>query len=208
MKKNIKIIGIVLILIVLIVGAYAGYHLLKQYYKPQNGLLGETDPTTEQQDASKAAEDETSSEEESKKPTPAEDFTMYDADGKEVALSSFQGKVTVVNFWATWCGYCKQEMPDFQKAYEKYGDKVNFIMLNATGGKETKEKAAKYVKDEKFTFPVYYDEDQSGQTTYGIYSFPTTFIVDSQGNIAGYAEGMIDGESLENAIDGLLNQDK
>ena len=88
----------------------------------------------------------------------APDFTVVDADGREVKLSDFRGKPTVVNFWATWCGYCKQEMPDFEEVYLEMGDEVNFLMVNMTdGSRETVEMASTYIADSGYTFPVYYD---------------------------------------------------
>ena len=90
------------------------------------------------------------------------DFTVMDASGKEVKLSDFRGKPTVVNFWASWCGPCKSEMPDFDAVYQEMGDEIHFLMVNMTdGGQETLAGAQKFIADSGYTFPVYYDTQYS-----------------------------------------------
>ena len=88
----------------------------------------------------------------------APDFTVYDADGNEVHLSDFRGKPVVLNFWASWCGPCKMEMPDLEKAYQEYGDQIQFMLVDLTdGSQETVEKASAFIKEQGYTFPVFYD---------------------------------------------------
>lgn len=108
----------------------------------------------------------------------APDFTVIDKNGNEVKLSDLRGKPVVLNFWATWCYYCKTEMPDFDKAYDKYPD-IQFMMVNATDGvQETKEKAESYVIGEGFDFDVFYDTKSEAVNAYYITSFPSTFFID------------------------------
>ena len=86
----------------------------------------------------------------------APDFTVYDREGNAVNFSDFAGKPVVINFWATWCGYCVKEMPSFEKAYQEFGDEVVFMMINVTDGfQETKEAAAEFIEEKGYTFPVY-----------------------------------------------------
>ncbi|MBP3544577.1 MAG: TlpA family protein disulfide reductase, partial [Lachnospiraceae bacterium] len=89
--------------------------------------------TTESADKQEAA---TTVEEETTEPekVPAPDFTVIDAEGNEVKLSDMRGKPVVVNFWASWCGPCKMEMPEFEEVYKELGDEVHFMMVNLTDG--------------------------------------------------------------------------
>ena len=135
-------------------------------------------------------------------PVQAPDFTVYDADGKEVNLSDFFGKPTVVNFWASWCGPCQMEMPDFEEKYLELGSKVNFLIVNMTdGARETVETASDFIARQGYTFPVFYDTASSAAMTYGVYSLPTTYFIDAGGIAIAQATGAIDGETLQRGLD-------
>ena len=129
------------------------------------------------------------------------DFTVYDADGNEVHLSDFFGKPIVLNFWASWCGPCKMEMPDFHEKYLELGDKVQFLMVNMTSGRETLEGAKAFINDSGYTFPVLYDTAGSAAYTYSAYTLPTTYFIDADGHGVAYAQGAIDGETLQIGLD-------
>ena len=132
----------------------------------------------------------------------APDFTVYDGDGNGVQLSDFKGKPVVLNFWASWCGPCKMEMPDFEaKCKELEGDVV-FMMVNATdGGRETVDTAKAFLAESGYTFPVYYDTEYSAIYAYGVNAFPTTFFIDAEGNLVAYGQGAMSGETLQTGID-------
>ena len=132
-------------------------------------------------------------------------FTMTDKDGNSLKLSSLTGKPIVVNFWATWCGWCTLEMPDFEEMYKKYGDRVNFAMVNVTGGSETVAKAKKYIEEQGYTFPVYFDTLQEGAQKYGTdYGIPMTFFFDEMGNSVAYIEGAANAATIEQGIGMIL----
>ena len=132
----------------------------------------------------------------------APDFTVYDIDGNEVKLSDFFGKPIVVNFWASWCGPCKMEMPDFQEKYLELGEEVTFLMVNMTdGSRETVDIASAFIAEQGYTFPVFYDTASSAAITYSVYSLPTTFFIDAQGNADAQATGAIDAATLQKGID-------
>ncbi len=140
-----------------------------------------------------------SSEIENEKKAP--DFTVLDEDGNKVKLSDFKGKPVVLNFWATWCYYCDKEMPDFDAAAKKYPD-VQFLMVNATDGvEETVEKAKKYIEDKGFEFPVFFDTEMEAVINYNITGFPSTYLLDKDGNLVAYRSGMMDLETLEKGIE-------
>ena len=138
----------------------------------------------------------------------APDFTVYDQAGNAVNLSDFVGKPTIVNFWASWCGPCKMEMPDFDEKYKELGEEIHFVMVNMTdGSQETIEKAAAFVEESSYSFPVYYDTDMDAAMTYGVSSIPSTFFIDAEGNAVAWAQGMIDAATLQKGIDMLKGQD-
>ena len=153
--------------------------------------------------AGEAAGQEAAGEEEL---TLAPDFTVYDAQGNEVKLSDYIGKPTVLNFWASWCGPCQMEMPDFHEKYLEIGEEVNFLMVNMTSGRETLENAQAFIEEEGYTFPVFFDTETDAAMTYSVYSLPTTYFLDAQGYLIANATGAIDADTLQRGIDLILPQ--
>ncbi len=196
MKNNIKWIVVAVVLVVLIAGAGALYNKLSPQY-----TADKLAQTTSQNENAQGNTNKNQSDLSEQPDFSAPDFTVVDYNGNQVKLSDFKGKPVVLNFWATWCYYCKEEMPDFDIAYEKYPD-IQFLMVNATDGvQETEEKAKKYIEDEGFSFPVFFDKEGEAVNSYYVTSFPTTYFIDADGNLVTYANGMLDLETLEKGIE-------
>jgi len=133
---------------------------------------------------------------------PAPDFSVIDADGNKIKLSEMKGKPVVLNFWAPWCYYCTVEMPDFEEMYKKYGEEVQFMMVNLTDGiREILDSAKKHISDNGFTFPVYFDTSLEAAIAYGISVIPVTYFIDAKGNLIAHANSMIDAELIEKGIE-------
>lgn len=135
----------------------------------------------------------------------APDFIVYNEKGDEVTLSSFMGTPVVLNFWASWCGPCRSEMPDFQKAFAAQNGEIAFMMVNLTdGSRETKAAALKYIEQNKFTFPVYFDLDMDAAQAYGVTAIPTTYFIDKDGIVVAVARGPLDEATLQKGIGMIL----
>ncbi len=122
----------------------------------------------------------------------APNFTVINDIGKEVQLKDYFGKPIVLNFWATWCGPCKMELPYFNEAYLEYGEEIEFVMVNLTDGiSETVKGVRKFMSDNDYSFPVHFDTEEDGARTYGAYSIPMTVFIDAEGNVIGSYTGVI-----------------
>ena len=200
MEKTYKILKIliwVLLFAVLMVGAYTLY----------NRLSGEVELGGIATVAQETAVPEETGSETQAEPSMAPDFTVYDLEGNPVKLSDFQGKPVMLNFWASWCGPCQMEMPDFEEVYKTYGDQVHFLIVNLTDGQqETVESASAFIEEKGYTFPVYYDTDIDAAAKYGVSAVPVSYFINAEGRFVAWAQGAMDADMLQQAMDMLLGK--
>jgi cytochrome c-type biogenesis protein len=145
---------------------------------------------------------------------PEFDFTLTDQYGKEHTLSDYKGKVVFLNFWATWCGPCKQEMPDIEELYNEYGKNEGDVIILGVANPASDEypnnsdvsasEVEAFLEDNNYTFPVVFDQTGDVLQNYYISAFPTTFVIDKEGNIYGYATGTLTKDIMVNAIEQAL----
>src|SRR5471032_89320 len=126
---------------------------------------------------------------------PAPDFTLNAQSGKNVALTQFKGQVVMLNFWASWCGPCRQEMPLLDSIYKKYS-KLGFTMIGVNVEPDSKA-ANDWLKQTPVTFPILYDTDSKVSKLYGVAGMPSTVIVDRKGNVRMIHRGYKAGDENE-----------
>ena len=146
--------------------------------------------------------------EQQKTPAPLADLELTDQFGNTHTLSDYKGKVIFLNFWATWCGPCRNEMPDIQKLYDEYsaqGEDAEVVILGIAGPgigqEESAEEIADFMTENGYTYPVLMDTSGEMFTQYGISAFPTTFMIDKDGNVYGYVPGQMTEDIMRSIID-------
>ena len=141
---------------------------------------------------------------------PAPDFTLTDQYGNEHSLSDYRGKVVFLNFWATWCGPCRQEMPDIQALYERYGANDGDLVVLGVANPKTDEapynqdvsqaEIESFLSENGYQYPTVMDTTGQIFATYGVTAFPTTFMIDRDGNVYGYAAGTLTADMMESIV--------
>ena len=157
-------------------------------------------------------EDDKEEEERALTPAPLADLELTDQFGNVHRLEDYKGRVVFLNFWATWCGPCRNEMPDIQKLYEEYaaqGDEAEVVILGVAGPEIGQERSAEdiaaFMEENGYTYPVLMDESSEMFMQYGISAFPTTFMIDKDGNVYGYVPGQMTEDIMRSIIDQTLN---
>lgn len=172
MKKNWNILIWVLAAVIVMVAVYTVYNKNKSSVQPEIKQLEER--------------------------SAAPDFTLKDLDGNDVKLSDFRGKVVFLNFWATWCPYCVEEMPDLQKANDTLAKEGKAVIL-AVDVAENSEIVKKYVSDKKLSLKVLLDTDGRIADIYKVTGIPITFIINRDGTIYNYM-GATKAETILNLV--------
>ena len=192
MKQKFKLIFAIAIFALMIAGAFFAYKVLGGRVSPGGNIFLTANHDNNPGDGNPKVK--------------APGFSIDTIDGETINLSGMFGKPIVLNFWASWCPPCKIEMPDFDKVYRELGNEVQFMMVDLTDGqRETAEKGIQYIREQGFSFPVYFDTRQEGAYEYGIRAIPTTFFIDKDGYIAAGVQGAIDEGTLRTGIEMLLH---
>lgn len=187
MKDNIKVMIYFVLFVVFMILAYVGYNTLSKREIDSKLESNEVVNNNKEEEKEKLAE-----------------FNLYLENGEKVSSEEIlEGKPAVINIWTSWCKYCDIEMEYFNEMYLKEKDNVRFIMINATGDRDTKEAAKEYVMSNGFSFEIYYDMNLEAINKLRINSYPTTIFVDENGYIVSYNVGMITREKLERKIERL-----
>lgn len=197
------------------VSSYLNSITLNQQSVEKEVIEDNTDTSTESTTKDSQAQSETVTEEENKNETlPAIDFTLTDQYGNEHTLSDYKGKVVFLNFWATWCPPCREEMPHIEELYQEYNlNEEDVIFLGVANPKSdsypnnqdvTKEEISDFLQENGYTFPTVFDESGELFQSYYISAFPTTFMIDKNGNVAGYVPGMMTKDIMKNVINQVL----
>ena len=127
---------------------------------------------------------------EMKERMPAPDFTLLDPDGKKVSLKDFRGKVVFLNFWATWCASCRDEMPAMQRLYKEFGGRgFEIIGVNV---KDKRPDALAFVKRLQITYPILFDPRGEVGELYGAYGMPLSYLIDRNGIVVARLLGDAD----------------
>ena len=176
-----------------------------------NGLsadLAAVSGTTTQEESAAEQEDAGGAQEESGEipVIPAPDFTLTDQYGETHTLSDYQGQTVFLNFLATWCGPCKMEMPDIQALYEEWDENAgDLVVLGVAGpgiGQEgSAEDIAAFLEENGYTYPVVMDDTGMLFYQYGISAYPTTFMIDPEGNVFGYVQGAVSREIMDDIVE-------
>lgn len=208
LRWTIKAGGVLLILI--------GFMTFTGWMNGVTGYLsGVPSPTSSESSAAPenagSPESSSSSEEESMPVVPAPDFTLTDQYGNTHTLSDYQGKVVFLNFWATWCPPCRQEMPEIEELYKELGQNSDDVIILGMANPKSaddpynREKdldgVIQFLSDNGYTFPVVMDETGELFAQYGISAFPTTFMIDTDGNVFGYVSGALTKSMMESIIE-------
>lgn len=215
-KKNKKIVqytikvGGVIMVIMGLMTFTGGINNITKYLNSNNSYINEETKDKKIEDENKAENDysdESKNEHNgsnNKDLMEVFDFSLTDQYGNTHTLSDYKGKTVFLNFFATWCGPCKVEMPHIEELYNEHNlnnDDIVIIAVSNPGGREKDMNGVKqFLKDEGYTFPVVFDESGEVFSKYNIMSLPTTFMINEYGKVYGYVSGALSKDQMESII--------
>lgn len=205
MKKNTGLIIWIVALAALLIAAYTFYENYKTRFiiEPPRPNLHQ-DAATGKQDTASDERQDTGTTTEQQEKIMAPDFTLKDLSGNDITLSDYEGKIVILNFWAVWCKYCIEEMPDFNTLDKELKQSEDAVIL-AVNVQEPKQTVQDYLTENDIDLEVLMDEDGAIASTYGVSGYPTTFIINPDGSLYTYIPGKTDIEILHKLLDMVRN---
>lgn len=226
LKYTIKISAVILILI--------GILTLTGMYEKMNSYLNQFSNSNTQQEINQQEIEENVQEQEeqnqnklvnsndikiNEQETSRQDainFSLQDQYGVQHQLSDYKGKVVFLNFWTTWCVYCQKELQDLQELYNEYNKNKNEVVFlgvtsplsseNRNAADVSKTEILQYIEKKSLDFPMLFDEKGDVYSSYYIYSFPTSYLIDKEGKVVWYSPGALPKETIKSEIDSLLKE--
>ncbi len=183
-----KIIGGVVVLGMGIYMLYTGFQSIEALEKSSDTVISETQSDENLTDIEKYS------------------FTLKDSDDNEVTLSDYKGKTVILNFFATWCTYCKQELPTLEEIHQTRDDVVVLLVATPNVGNEgDQEYIENFMKENGYTMTVLYDESSQVVNAYNVTGLPTSFFFKEDGNVLGYAPGYVEESTLNEILEQCKN---
>ena len=143
-------------------------------------------------------------------------IVLQDQYGKKHNLADYKGKVVVINFWATWCGYCVRELPDFEKVYKELGSNAKDVIIIGVAGPKSKqnqnnvdvskEEITAFLKKKNITYPTLMDETGKSFDDYKVRALPMTYVINKDGYLEGFVSGAITADQLKKAVNDTLKK--
>ncbi|MBQ5867982.1 MAG: redoxin domain-containing protein [Lachnospiraceae bacterium] len=170
----------------------------------------EAEPASDEEETVPVKEDPAETEKETEAAEnvlPAIDFTLQDQYGNTHTLADYAGKTIFLNFWATWCPPCRNEMPEIQMLHEEFSaeEDPEVVILGVAapdyGDEGSVEDITAFLEENGYTYPVLMDMTLDLFMSYGIFSYPTTFMIDANGNVFGYVTGQLNEEMMRSIIE-------
>lgn len=134
----------------------------------------------------------------------AYNFYLSDLDGQNLNLEAFRGQPVILNFWATWCGPCRVEMPALQAAYE--GHQADELVILAVNDQESHQDVADFFSELGLTFTPLLDQEGEVSRLYHVFNFPTTYFIDEEGRVTAVHRGVLSAEQIETYLAATLNR--
>ncbi|KPL02773.1 MAG: hypothetical protein AMJ73_08280 [candidate division Zixibacteria bacterium SM1_73] len=141
---------------------------------------------------------------EKKNPNPGFDFNLPDLNGKIISLENFRGKVLVINFWATWCPPCEEEVPKLNELNKRYKNE-GLVVIGIALDKDSLNLVEPFVREKRIGYPILMGNEQVLRDMEDFSGVPTTLIVDQKGNIKKKYDGAFDKDDLERILQELLH---